>query len=72
MTITQTIEVSTNNRSITLEIPPQIPAGKVILTFTPVSETQIVEFSEAPASEVMAAGDEIISRHNAAFRALAK
>jgi len=34
MTITQTVKIPANRR-ITLEIPPQIPAGSVILTFTP-------------------------------------
>jgi len=36
MTITQTVDVP-ENRRITLEVPPQIPMGPVILTFTPVS-----------------------------------
>ena len=34
MSITQTIEVPANRR-ITLDVPPQIPIGQVILTFTP-------------------------------------
>ena len=38
MTITQTVEVPID-RCITLKIPPQVPAGKVILTFTPVVST---------------------------------
>jgi hypothetical protein len=37
MTIEQTIEVPANRR-IFLDIPPQIPVGKVILTFTPATE----------------------------------
>ena len=37
MTITQTIEVPANRR-ITLDVPPQIPEGQVILTFTPKTE----------------------------------
>jgi hypothetical protein len=72
MTITQTIEIPVNSRNITLEIPPQIPAGKVILTFTPVAETETMEFVDASTNEVMAAGDEIINKHIAAFQALAK
>jgi hypothetical protein len=36
MSITQTIEVPASHRII-LDVPPQIPAGKVILTFTPAS-----------------------------------
>jgi len=34
MTITQTIEVPANRR-ITIEVPREVPAGPVILTFTP-------------------------------------
>jgi len=34
MTITQTVEIPPDRR-ITLEVPPQIPAGTVILSFTP-------------------------------------
>jgi len=72
MTITQTVEIPPNHRSITLEVPPQIPAGRVILTFTPVTETNTVEFADAAADEVMAVGEEILNRHLAAFKALAK
>jgi len=34
MTITQTVEVPANHRLI-VDVPPEIPAGRVILTFTP-------------------------------------
>jgi hypothetical protein len=37
MTIEQTIDVPANRRLI-LEIPPEIPVGKVILTFTPAQD----------------------------------
>ena len=72
MTITQTVEIPANNRSITLEVPPQIPAGRVILTFTPVAKTKTIEFVDASTNEVMAAGDEILNKHLPAFKALAK
>jgi hypothetical protein len=38
MTIEQTIEIPIDHR-LTLEIPPEIPAGRTILTFTPVPMT---------------------------------
>jgi hypothetical protein len=38
MTITQTVEIPADRR-VTIVVPPQVPAGKVILTFTPVPET---------------------------------
>jgi hypothetical protein len=34
MTIVQTIEVPADRR-ITLEVPPEIPAGKTVIAFTP-------------------------------------
>jgi hypothetical protein len=34
MTITQTVEIPASHR-LTIDVPPEIPAGKVILTFTP-------------------------------------
>jgi len=38
MTITQTVEIP-ENRRITLEVPPQVPVGRVILTFTPAADS---------------------------------
>ena len=38
MTITQTVEIPVD-RLITVKVPPQIPAGRVVLTFTPATET---------------------------------
>ena len=38
MTITQTVEIPADRR-ITLEVPREIPAGSVILTFTPADST---------------------------------
>jgi len=37
MTIEQTIEIPASHR-ITLDVPPEVPAGTVILTFTPASD----------------------------------
>ena len=36
MTVTQMVDVPPNRRII-LEVPPQIPAGKTIIAFTPAS-----------------------------------
>jgi hypothetical protein len=38
MTIEQTIDVPASRR-LTLDVPPEIPAGKVILTFTPAEDS---------------------------------
>ena len=34
MSITQTVEIPVNHR-LTIDVPPEVPAGQVILTFTP-------------------------------------
>jgi len=41
MTITQTVEVPSNRR-ITLEVPREIPAGPVILSFTPAKTAESI------------------------------
>ena len=38
MIITQTVEIPSSRR-ITLEVPPQVPVGRVILTFTPAADS---------------------------------
>jgi hypothetical protein len=40
MTIEQTIEIPAS-RLITIEVPPEIPTGKVILTFTSAAEPKV-------------------------------
>jgi hypothetical protein len=40
MTIEQTVEIPVSHL-ITIEVPPEIPAGKVILTFTPAAEPKV-------------------------------
>jgi hypothetical protein len=37
MTIEQTVEIPADHR-LTIEVPPEIPAGKAVLAFTPVGE----------------------------------
>ena len=69
MTVTQTVDIPAN-RLIT--VPPEVPTGPVVLTFTPLAEADKVELMDAPAEEVMAAGDGILNKHLAAFKALAR
>ena len=58
MTFTQTIEIPANRRII-LEVPSEVPTGPVILTFSPVMKTDMIEFADASTDEVLAAGDGI-------------
>ena len=69
MTITKTVDIPTDRR---ITIPAEVPTGKVVLTFTPMTETDTIEFVDASAPEVLAAGDEILNKHLDAFKALAK
>ena len=39
MTITQTVEIPAS-RKITLEVPPQVPIGRAVLTFTPTADRE--------------------------------
>jgi hypothetical protein len=53
MTIEQTVDVPASRR-LTLDLPPEIPAGKVILTFTPAQDDQAAESpleQDAPAED---------------------
>ncbi|MDR0495671.1 MAG: hypothetical protein LBG95_08625 [Treponema sp.] len=74
MTITQTVDIPENHRLV-IDVPREVPAGKGILTFTPMTEKNAaegsVEFADASPEEVMAAGGEILDKHTAAFKATA-
>jgi hypothetical protein len=39
MTVTQTVDIPASHR-LTIDVPPEIPAGPVILTFTPKAADQ--------------------------------
>jgi len=69
MTITQTVEIPAGDKR-TIEVPQEVPSGRVVLTFTPLAEA--IKFTDAPKEEVMAVGDEILDKHISAFKALAK
>ena len=69
MIITQTVDIPADRR---ITVPEEVPTGRVILTFTPMTETDIIEFTDASTPEVLAAGDEILNKHLDAFKALAK
>jgi hypothetical protein len=45
MVIEQTVEIPVDHR-ITIEVPPEVPAGKVILTFTPAIDRELEKAGE--------------------------
>jgi hypothetical protein len=52
MSVTQTVEIPVNHRLI-IDVPPEVPAGRAILTFTPASvhKAQTVSQNRKPISE---------------------
>jgi hypothetical protein len=68
MAITKIVDIPASRW---INVPDEVPIGKVVLTFTPMTETDAVEFTDASAEEVMTAGSEILDKHIAAFKALA-
>jgi hypothetical protein len=60
MSVTQTIEIPANRR-ITIEVPPQIPMGTVILTFTP-AESIKKKMTEAEEMELINRNAERLNR----------
>ena len=47
MTITQTVKIPADRRLI-IDVPREIPAGQVVLTFTPKAEEQIPKKDRVP------------------------
>jgi len=70
MTFKITVEIPADHR-LTIDVPPEVPAGPAKIIYTPITETDTVEFTDASAEEVMKAGDGILDKHASAFKALA-
>jgi hypothetical protein len=62
MTIQQTVEVPANHR-ITLDVPQEIPAGRVVLTFTPALDID---------NEALSFAHGFVEQHITAFKELSK
>ena len=69
MTITQTVEITADRRAI--EVPREVPAGRTIISFTPVAEETVSETFISP-DEALVSAREILAKHRPAFEALAK
>jgi hypothetical protein len=67
MAIQQTIEVPANHR-LTLEVPREIPEGKVILTFTPMPEDSSKKTIDTKA---LSFAHGFVKQHITAFKELA-
>ncbi|MCL2215207.1 MAG: hypothetical protein FWC06_08380 [Treponema sp.] len=58
MTTTRTVEIPADRR-ITIEVPREVPAGRVVLTFTPASEAENPKYN-AKALTAIAEAEAII------------
>ena len=47
MSITQTVEIPANHRLV-IDVPPEVPSGSVILTFTPAAGEETDTDNECP------------------------
>ena len=54
MSVTQTVNVPESHR-LFVEVPPEVPVGPVILTFTPATIVEDPEQEEIPNAETIAA-----------------
>jgi hypothetical protein len=70
MTVSRTVNLPASHRLV-IDVPREVPEGPIVLSFTPMSETDMIEFTDATAEEVLTVGGEILDKHIAAFKALA-
>ena len=52
MPITQTVDIP-DNRRLTIEVPKEVPAGRAVLTFTPVTAKPATQNSPRTAAEAL-------------------
>jgi len=69
MTITQTVEIPAEGLR-TIEVPREVPAGKVILTFTPVTENP--KYAAMSKEDAVSMVSDIIEQYRPALEELAK
>jgi hypothetical protein len=55
MSITQTVEIPVNHK-LTIDVPPEVPAGPVILTFTPATTLPCNDTAVEPQPSVQREG----------------
>jgi hypothetical protein len=58
MTVTQTVEIPSSHR-LTIEVPPEVPAGRAVLVFTPVSDQRSADRGSTDAAPIMSEAQEI-------------
>ena len=76
MTITQTVEIPADRRLI-IDVPPEIPAGKVILIFKPALEPKVDKdektvYTTLSKESAVSMTAEVIEKYRPALEELAK
>jgi hypothetical protein len=69
MNVSITVEIPESHR-LTIDVPPEVPAGRAKIIYSPITETEAVEFADTSVEEVMTAGSEILDKHISAFKTL--
>jgi hypothetical protein len=71
MSVSQTVEVPENRRLI-IDVPREVPAGPVILTFTPLVENEEIEYTVLSNERAASMTAEVIEKYRPALEELAK
>ncbi|MCL1993923.1 MAG: hypothetical protein FWG66_13345 [Spirochaetes bacterium] len=71
MTIEKTIDVPAS-RKVTIEIPQEIPLGKVTLTFSPPAENKETSYTVLSKESAVSMAAEVIEKYRPALEELAK
>ena len=66
MTITKIVEIPASRRLV-IDVPPEVPEGKVMLILKPAAEEEIASTSEA-----LSSARKLLKKHLPAFKELAK
>ena len=71
MTITQTVDIP-DDRRITIDVPLEVPVGKVLLIFKPVAEAEETVYTALSKESAVAMTAEVIEKYRPALEELAK
>jgi tRNA A58 N-methylase Trm61 len=71
MTYTQTVDIP-DNRRLTIDVPKEVPAGRVILTFKPVAENEETTYTTLSKEDAISMTAEVIEKYRPALEELAK
>ena len=70
MTITQTIEIP-ESRRLTIEVPPEVPTGKVVLIFKSATDEETA-YTDLTKENAVSMTAEVIEKYRPALEELAK